>query len=145
MDAMFITSVYVVCDTLQAHVLEPLKYKPKMSPAEVITVAVVAARHFGNNLECALSVMRETGYIPKHRALSISRYNRQLHKQADFPAFCLQTLMELSIDCQERFFCGSGTGRLRTFGTQAPNALRERLRRHKGREAHALGETLGHL
>ena len=98
MDATFITTVYVVCDTLQHSVLEPVKYKPKMSPAEVITVAIVAARHFGNNLECALLVMAETGYIPKHRALSVSRFNRQLHKQADFLAFCLQTLMELSIE-----------------------------------------------
>lgn len=97
MDATFIISVYVVCDTLQQAVLGPMKYNPKMTPAEVVTVAVVAARFFGNNLERALVIMIATGYIPKQRALSISRYNRQLHKQADFLTFCMLTLMELSI------------------------------------------------
>lgn len=60
-----------------------------------MTVAVVAARYFGNHLERALLLMRQTGYIPSHRCLSVSRFNRQLHRQADFLDFCLLTLMEL--------------------------------------------------
>lgn len=98
MDATFIITVYVVFDTLQHTVLGPLKYKPKMTPAEIMTVAVVAARYFQNNLERALLVLRDTGYIPPRRCLSVSRFNRQLHRQAEVLDFCLETLMTVARD-----------------------------------------------
>jgi len=59
-------------------------------------VAVVATRYFNNNLERALVILRQRQYIPASRCLSISRFNRQLHHQADFLNFCLHTLMELA-------------------------------------------------
>lgn len=96
MDETYVVTVFVVlaemCDTF----LPKPKYRPKMAPAEILLVAVVAARYFNNNLERALLLMAQTGYIPPARRLSISRFNRQLHRYADFLDFCLQTLMELS-------------------------------------------------
>jgi hypothetical protein len=100
MDATFVTSVYVIFDEIVKAVLEPVKYKPKMVPAEVLLVAVVAARYFHNNLERALILMQQTGYLPASRRLSISRYNRQLHRYANLLEFCLDTLMDLARDSE---------------------------------------------
>jgi hypothetical protein len=97
MDDDFIIPVYVVfaelCDTL----LGRGKYRPKMDAAEIMTVAVVAARYFNSNLERALIVMKMSGYIAPDRCLSVSRFNRQLHRYADLLEFSLQTLMELAM------------------------------------------------
>jgi hypothetical protein len=96
MDDTFIVTVFFVFDELTCTFLEPPKYHPKMSVAEILLVAVVAARYFSNNLERALIILGELGYIPKARLLSVSRFNRQLHHYADCLDFYLQTLMELA-------------------------------------------------
>lgn len=96
MDELYVTTVYVILDHLAMRFLPAPKYKPKMSVAEIILVAIVAARYFENNQERALLLLRQTGLIPKHRCLSVSRYNRQLHQQGDFLELCLQTLLELA-------------------------------------------------
>jgi len=95
-DDTYIITVYVVFDELCQTFLPPLQYRPKMIPAEIMTVAVVAARYFGSHLERALQVMAQTGYIPKARCLSVSRFNRQLHRYSDLLELCLETLLELS-------------------------------------------------
>ena len=59
-------------------------------------MAIVAARYFNNNLERALILLKQTGYISKQRCLSVSRFNRQLHRYRDLLDFCLETLLELS-------------------------------------------------
>lgn len=97
MDDDFIIPVFVVFAELSETFLGKGKYRPKMDAAEIMTVAVVAARYFNNNLERALIVMKQTGHVPASRCLSISRFNRQLHRYADFLAFALQTLMELAM------------------------------------------------
>jgi hypothetical protein len=94
MDDTYIITVFVVFDELCQTLLPALKYRPKMTPAEIITVAVVAARYFNNNLERALLVMCQTHYIPASRCLSLSRFNRQLHRYADFMELCLHAVME---------------------------------------------------
>jgi hypothetical protein len=96
MDDAFIITVFVVLEDLCQALLGPTKYHPKMTPGEIMTVAVVAARSFNNNFERALLLMAQTGYVPKTRCLSISRFNRQLHRYGDFLDFCLQTLMEVA-------------------------------------------------
>lgn len=96
MDDLYVTTVYVILDHLAMRFLPAPKYKPKMSVAEIILVAIVAARYFENNQERALLLLRQTGLIPKHRCLSVSRYNRQLHQQGDFLELCRQTLLELA-------------------------------------------------
>jgi hypothetical protein len=79
MDDNFIVSIYcIISDTLeqlghQTHKLAQLE------DAEVLTVAVVAAKYFHNHQERALCLMIRLGYI---RALSVSRYNRRLHALA---------------------------------------------------------------
>lgn len=95
MDELFVLTVFVVLDDLAEALLDTPPQKRKMTPAEIMTVAVVAARYFHNNLERALIVMYQTGYIPKERQLSICRFNRQLHRHADFLGFCWETLMEV--------------------------------------------------
>ena len=96
MDDTYIITVFVVFDELCQTLLPAPKYRPKMVPAEILTVAVVAARYFGNHLERALLVMAQAGYIPKARCLSVSRFNRQLHRHGAFLELCLETLLELS-------------------------------------------------
>lgn len=96
MNELFVVTVFVVFDDLVGALLVPPPQRRKMTPAEIMTVAVVAARYFNNNLERALIIMRQTGFIPKERCLSISRFNRQLHQHADFLGFCLETLLEVA-------------------------------------------------
>jgi hypothetical protein len=48
--------------------------------AEILTVAVVAARYFQNHQERALCILQRLGDIPR---LSISRFNRRLHHILD--------------------------------------------------------------
>src|SRR5512137_2915223 len=96
MDEDFNTTVYVVLVSLCDEVIGPAKYNPKMTPVEILLVAIVAARYFNNNLERALILLKQTGYISKQRCLSVSRFNRQLHRYRDLLEFCLETLLELS-------------------------------------------------
>lgn len=106
MDDDFIITVFVVFDEVCDTFLGTPKYCPKMIPAEVMTVAVVAARYFHDNLERALVILRQCGYVTPARCLSVSRFNRQLHYYADFLDFCLQVLMELALQ-QEAFIIAS--------------------------------------
>jgi hypothetical protein len=48
MDDTFIVTVFFVFDELSQTFLGTLKYHPKMTPAEIMLVAVVAARYFNN-------------------------------------------------------------------------------------------------
>ncbi len=81
MDDSFIISAYsIIADTMtgvghKSHCLA------KVSDAEILTVAVVAAKYFHNHHECALCLMVQLGYI---RTLSVSRYNRRLHALASW-------------------------------------------------------------
>ena len=76
MNDTYIVTGYVLIDDL----LKLMDYvddrRASMSAAEIITVAVVAAKYFHNHHERALSLMQRLGYIPK---FSISRFNRRLH------------------------------------------------------------------
>ena len=65
----------------------------KVSGAEILTVAIVAARYFRNNHERALYVMIGMGYLSNK--LSVSRFNRRLHKLSDWPVLLLSILGEL--------------------------------------------------
>ena len=96
MDEDFNTTVYVILASICEAVIAPPKYNPKMTPAEILLVAIVAARYFNNNLERALILLKQTGYISKQRCLSVSRFNRQLHRYRDLLNFCLETLLEVS-------------------------------------------------
>jgi hypothetical protein len=61
--------------------------------AEVITVAIVAAKYFQNHHERALCVLQQAGYLSGQ--LSISRFNRRLHALADWLPLIAETLGEV--------------------------------------------------
>lgn len=73
-----IIAIYCLCDDL----LQALGHKDdsqcQMSGAEVMTVAIVAALHYGGNFATARQMLHEQGYMP--RMLSASRLNRRLHR-----------------------------------------------------------------
>jgi len=76
-----VTSYVVTDDSLkgfghQSHVLA------KISDAEVLWVAIIAAMYFQNHHERALFVLRRMGYLSK--SLSVSRFNRRLHPLAEW-------------------------------------------------------------
>lgn len=59
------------------------------SDAEVLTVAIVAAKYFQNHYERALCVMSECGYLSGQ--LSVSRFNRRLHALGDWQLLVAET------------------------------------------------------
>jgi len=77
MNALYIVTTYVVLDDT----LKAMGYRDDcrrdLSNAEILTVAVVAARFFQNHHERALQVLIQTHAIPR---FSLSRFNRRLHQ-----------------------------------------------------------------
>ena len=76
-----IVVVYCLCDDILKglhHYEDPQR---KMSDAEIMTTAIVAALYFSGNQEQARVFMQVHGYIPK--MLEKSRFNRRLHKISD--------------------------------------------------------------
>jgi len=76
-----IITIYCLCDAfLQAygHKDDP---QARMTTAEVMTVALVAAEFFVGNQELSRLFLKEHGYIPN--MLSKSRFNRRLHALPD--------------------------------------------------------------
>jgi len=63
-----------------------------VSAAEILTVAVVAAKYFQNHHERALYVLVKVGDIPR---LSVSRFNRRLHELRDWLSGIVTVLGEL--------------------------------------------------
>ena len=72
-----VTMIYCLCDDF----LDAWGYKDdpqaKMSTAEVMTVALVAAAHFNGNHEISRLFLKGHGYMPA--MLSKGRFNRRLH------------------------------------------------------------------
>ena len=89
MDALFIIFSYVqLDDTLKAMGWHD-HHQATVTTAEILTVAVTAAKYFHNHHERALQVLYLTGYIPR---LSVSRFNRRLHQTLKLLAELLDTL-----------------------------------------------------
>jgi len=76
-----ITAIYCLCDDLlkALHTLEDRQRR--MSDAEVMTTAIVAALHFHGNFERARAWLFSMHFIPC--MLSKSRFNRRLHAVQD--------------------------------------------------------------
>lgn len=90
MTAEHIIGIYVVIDETMQALGHRSHRLARVSDAEVLTVAVVAAGFFGNHHARALAVLRATGYLS--RALSASRFSRRLHALADWLALLLDVL-----------------------------------------------------
>jgi DDE family transposase len=90
MDDDFIVTAFVVFDKTMAALGHRDDVRARASDAEVLTVAVVAARYFQNHLERALQVMHLGRYLSG--PLSVSRFNRRLHRLAGWLRLLLETL-----------------------------------------------------
>ena len=77
MNAEWIIKVFVILDELGACGGHHDHKLSQVGDAEVLTVAVVAAKYFQNHHERALLMMRECKYLSG--SLSVSRFNRRLH------------------------------------------------------------------
>ena len=73
-----IVAVYTICDDLLISIGHQEHPQAKMSDAEVMTAALVAARYFGGNQQTACAALKTLGYIPN--MLGHSRFNRRLHR-----------------------------------------------------------------
>jgi len=77
MDALYIVTTYVMIDESLKTMAVVDDVRATLTAAEILTVAVVAARYFHNHLERGLQVMVQLGYVGR---LSVSRFNRRLHQ-----------------------------------------------------------------
>src|SRR5215210_2047148 len=93
MNDLVIITAYVVTDDLMNSLGHRSHILAQVSDAEVLTIAVVAARYFGNNHERALCVMKGMHWVSGN--LSVSRFNRRLHQLKDWFGLLLETLGDL--------------------------------------------------
>ena len=87
-----IIAIYCVCDDMlkaHGHNEDPQR---RLTDAEVLTTALVAARFFGGNLERARNLVAESRYMPG--MVSKSRLNRRLHALAGWLATLFALLGE---------------------------------------------------
>lgn len=64
-----------------------------MPHSDVILIAVVAGKYFQNHHERAVCILRETHYLSGR--IEVTRFNRRLHKLAQWLAFIATTLGEI--------------------------------------------------
>ncbi len=89
----FIVTAYVVLDETMRALGHRDDGRAGAGDAEVLTVAVVAAKYFQRHLERAPQMMRLGRYLSG--PLSVSRFNRRLHRLADWRGLAAVTLGEL--------------------------------------------------
>jgi len=90
-DTYIVTAYCVITDMLKAYGYQD-DVRATVSAAEILTVAVVAAKYFQNHHERALYVLVKVGDIPR---LSVSRFNRRLHELRDWLSGIVTVLGEL--------------------------------------------------
>jgi len=88
----YIVPVYVVIDDLLDAMNVQDDVRASFSSAEIVTIAIIAAKYFQNHHERALCMMYRLGYISE---LSVSRFNRRLHQLAYLIEQIAQVLAEL--------------------------------------------------
>ncbi len=93
MNATWIITVFVIIDTLMERLEHHSDVRAKVPDAEILTIAVVAAKYFHNHHERAVCIMRECRYLSG--TISVSRFNRRLHALADWFPLIVETLAEL--------------------------------------------------
>lgn len=90
-DTYIVTAYSVLDDVLKAHGYTDDK-RTTIGAAEILTVAVVAAKYFQNHHERALCILIKVGDIPP---LSVSRFNRRLHALSEWVYGIVTLLGEL--------------------------------------------------
>ena len=92
-DGRLIITAFVVIDTLMERLGHRSDVRAKVPDSEVLTIAVVAAKYFGNHHERAVQIMHGCGYLSGR--ISVSRFNRRLHQLADWMAWIPDVLGEV--------------------------------------------------
>ena len=87
-----IVAVYTICDDLLISLGHQNDPRAKMSDAEVMTTALIAARYFAGNQQTACAALKTLGYIPN--MLGYSRFNRRLHQVSEYFQTLFQVLAE---------------------------------------------------
>lgn len=77
MDTQMI-AVYCLCDDLLRAMNQRDDKQCRMSSAEMMTAAIVAALYYGGNFALACGMLHEQGYMP--HMLSAGRFSRRLHR-----------------------------------------------------------------
>jgi hypothetical protein len=90
MDSDFIVTAFVVIDKTMAALGHQDDVRAQASDAEVLTVAVVAAKYFQSHLARAVPVMHLGHYLSG--PLSVSRFSRRLHALRGWLGLALETL-----------------------------------------------------
>ena len=93
MDATWIITVFVVIDEVMERLEHRSHVLAEVPDAEILTIAVVAAKYFHNHHERAVCLMRDLGYLSGR--ISVSRFNRRLHALTDWLSFIATTLGEI--------------------------------------------------
>lgn len=93
MNATWIITVFVIIDTLMERLEHHSDVRAQVPDAEILTIAVVAAKYFHNHHERAVCIMRECHYLSG--TMSVSRFNRRLHALADWFPLIVETLAEV--------------------------------------------------
>ncbi len=91
MNDLYIVTVYVVLDDMLKRLHHQDDARARVTTAEILTVAVVAARYFHNHHERSLCILQMTGAIPR---LSLSRFNRRLHQAQEVLGQVLEALSQ---------------------------------------------------
>jgi len=92
MNAEWIITNFVIIDDLMRILNHQSHRLAQVPDAEILTIAVVAAKYFQNHHECSVEILQQLGYLSGR--ISVSRFNRRLHALADWLAFVPQTLGE---------------------------------------------------
>jgi len=90
MDDALIVAIYVMIDDTMKTLGHRSHCLAGLSDAEVLTIAVLAARAYGNHHARAVSHLTGSAYFP--RTISPSRFNRRLHALADWLELVLDLL-----------------------------------------------------
>jgi hypothetical protein len=93
-ETYIVTAYCVIKDILRAYVYED-DQRANVSAAEILLVAVVAAKYFQNHHERALCVLIRLGEIAP---VSVSRFNRRLHALGDWLYSIVTLLGEMFTD-----------------------------------------------
>lgn len=119
MDATWIITAFVLIDTLMERLNHRSDVRAQVPDSEVILIAVLAAKYFQNHHERAVCILRASGYLSD--SIDVTRFNRRLHKLADWLSFIATTLGEIGLKggslssiacpCQSVAVCAPGAAK----------------------------------
>ena len=88
-DTLIIT-IYLIIHSICSKLLHTPSQKQKLNDAEVITIAICSALFFNSNHDKALFWLYQGHYFST--MLSLSRFNRRIHKLKGFIEYCMEQL-----------------------------------------------------